>query len=94
MNFGIVIGAAFAAALAGKFAPKVSVPFASLLAAAIGGLLMGYGARLAFGCNIGAFFSGIASGSVHGWLWFVLAFAGSWIGIALRPVFGMDGFRK
>ena len=94
MNFGIVIGAAFAAALAGKFAPKVSVPVASLLAAAIGGLLMGYGARLAFGCNIGAFFSGIASGSVHGWLWFVLAFAGSWIGIALRPVFGMDGFRK
>jgi len=94
MNFGIVIGAAFAAALAGKFAPKVSVPFASLLAAAIGGLLMGYGARLAFGCNIGAFFSGIASGSVHGWLWFVLAFAGNWIGIALRPVFGMDGFGK
>ncbi|MBX2830014.1 MAG: YeeE/YedE family protein [Rhodospirillales bacterium] len=94
MNFGIVIGAAFAAALAGKFAPKVSVPFASLLAAAIGGLLMGYGARLAFGCNIGAFFSGIASGSVHGWLWFVMAFGGSWIGIALRPVFGMDGFRK
>jgi uncharacterized membrane protein YedE/YeeE len=94
MNFGIVIGAAFAAALAGKFAPKVSVPVASLVAAAIGGLLMGYGARLAFGCNIGAFFSGIASASVHGWLWFVLAFAGSWIGIALRPVFGMDGFRK
>lgn len=94
MNFGIVIGAAFAAALAGKFAPKVKVPFASLLAAAIGGILMGYGARLAFGCNIGAFFSGIASGSVHGWLWFVMAFAGSWIGIALRPVFGMDGFRK
>ncbi|MBC08454.1 YeeE/YedE family protein [Thalassospira sp.] len=94
MNFGIVIGAAFAAALAGKFAPKVSVPVASLLAAAIGGLLMGYGARLAFGCNIGAFFSGIASGSVHGWLWFALAFAGSWVGIALRPIFGMDGFRK
>ncbi len=94
MNFGIVIGAALAASLAGKFAPKVKVPFASLLAAAIGGILMGYGARLAFGCNIGAFFSGIASGSVHGWLWFVAAFAGSWIGIALRPVFGMDGFKK
>ena len=94
MNFGIVIGAALAAALAGKFAPKVRVPMASLLAAVIGGLLMGYGARLAFGCNIGAFFSGIASGSVHGWLWFVMAFAGSWVGIALRPVFGMDGFRK
>lgn len=94
MNFGIVIGAALAASLAGKFAPKVKVPFASLLAAAVGGILMGYGARLAFGCNIGALFSGIASGSVHGWLWFVMAFAGSWIGIALRPIFGMDGFKK
>ncbi|WP_417810717.1 YeeE/YedE family protein [Thalassospira alkalitolerans] len=94
MNFGIVIGAALAASLAGKFAPRVKVPFSSLLAAAIGGILMGYGARLAFGCNIGAFFSGIASGSLHGWLWFVAAFAGSWIGVALRPVFGMDGFKK
>jgi len=27
-------------------------------------------------------------------LWFVLAFAGSWVGIALRPAFGLDGFRK
>ncbi|MFH1805314.1 MAG: YeeE/YedE family protein [Pseudomonadota bacterium] len=94
MNFGIVIGAALAAALAGKFAPKVAVPLASLLAAAIGGLLMGYGARLAFGCNIGALFSGIASGSLHGWLWFGAAFGGSLIGIWLRPLFGLDGFKK
>ena len=30
---------------------------------------MGYGARIAFGCNIGAYFGGIASFSLHGWLW-------------------------
>jgi len=30
--------------------------------------MLGYGARLAYGCNIGAYFSGIASASVHGWL--------------------------
>jgi hypothetical protein len=36
--------------------------------------MMGYGARLAYGCNIGAYFSGVASASLHGWLWFVLAF--------------------
>lgn len=93
MDFGIVLGAALAAGLAGKFAPKVAVPFLSLLAAAIGGVLMGYGARLSFGCNIGALFSGIASGSVHGWLWFASAFVGSFLGIFLRPVFGMDGFK-
>lgn len=92
MNFGIILGAALAAALAGKFAPKARLPVASLLAAAIGGVMMGYGARLSFGCNIGALFSGIASGSLHGWLWFVSAFAGSALGVWLRPFFGLDGF--
>ncbi|WP_432287200.1 YeeE/YedE family protein [Aminobacter sp. BA135] len=94
MNFGIILGAALAAGLAGKFAPKVHMPFASFLAAAIGGVLMGYGARLSFGCNVGALFSGIASGSLHGWLWFASAFVGSLGGVALRPLFGLDGFKK
>jgi uncharacterized membrane protein YedE/YeeE len=94
MNFGILLGAALAAGLAGKFAPKAKLPLLSGLAAVLGGLLMGYGARLSFGCNIGALFSGIASGSLHGWVWFAAAFAGSVLGVALRPVFGMDGFRK
>ena len=57
------------------------------MAAAIGGLLLGYGARLAFGCNIGAYFGGIASGSLHGWLWLVAAFAGNMLGVRLRPLF-------
>jgi len=93
MDFGIMLGAALAAGLAGKFAPKAALPFLSLLAAAIGGVMMGYGARLSFGCNIGALFSGIASGSPHGWLWFASAFVGSYAGIWLRPVFGMDGLK-
>ncbi len=94
MNFGIILGAGLAAGLAGKFAPKAAIPLGSLFAAVIGGMLMGYGARLSFGCNIGALFSGIASGSLHGWLWFAAAFAGSYAGIVLRPLFGLDGFRK
>ena len=94
MDFGIILGAALAAGLAGKFAPKAKLPFLSLLAAAIGGVLMGYGARLSFGCNIGALFSGIASGSLHGWLWFAAAFVGSLGGILARPLFGLDGFKR
>jgi hypothetical protein len=93
MDFGLILGAALAAGLAGKFAPKAALPLLSLVAAAIGGVLMGYGARLSFGCNIGALFSGIASGSVHGWLWFAAAFVGSLGGIVLRPIFGLDGFK-
>ncbi|MDY6490377.1 YeeE/YedE family protein [Acinetobacter faecalis] len=87
MNFGIMIGALFAASLAGKFAPNFNIPKRSLVAAIVGGLLLGYGARLAYGCNIGAYFSGIASGSLHGWLWLVFAFIGNSVGVKLRPIF-------
>ena len=89
MNFGIILGALAAAGLAGRFAPALKVPLASLAAAIVGGLMLGYGARIAYGCNIGAYFSGIASSSVHGWVWFVAAFAGNIAGTRLRPLFGL-----
>ncbi|WP_230529903.1 YeeE/YedE family protein [Microvirga roseola] len=90
MNFGIVLGALFAAALAGRFSPVWKIPLRSAAAAIAGGLLLGYGARLAYGCNIGAYFSGIASGSLHGWVWLVAAFAGNVIGTRVRPLFGLE----
>lgn len=89
MDIGIVIGAFLAASLAGTIRPVWRIPARSLAAAVIGGLLMGYGARLGFGCNIGAYFSGIASGSLHAWIWLPAAFAGSALGTRLRPWFGL-----
>ncbi len=91
MDFGLILGALLAAGLAARFAPDARIPLRSLLAAILGGLLMGYGARLAFGCNIGALVGGIASGSLHGWAWFAIAFAGSLVGIRARPLFGLRG---
>ncbi len=91
MNIGIILGALLGAGLAGRFAPRLRMPVGALASAVIGGLLLGYGARLAFGCNIGAFFSGIASGSVHGWLWILFALLGMVLGIWLRPLFGLQG---
>ncbi len=91
MNFGILLGALMAAGIAGRFAPVWRLPARSLLAAVIGGLLLGYGARLAYGCNIGAFFGGVASASLHGWVWFVVAFIGNGVGMRLRPLFRLDG---
>jgi len=90
MNIGVMLGALTAAGLAGRFAPIIKIPIRSLMAAIIGGLLMGYGARLGFGCNIGAFFSGAASFSLHAWIWIVFAFAGTWIGVKIRPLFGFS----
>jgi len=85
--------ALIAAGLAGRFAPMLKIPFRSLLAAILGGLLMGYGARLGFGCNIGAFFSGAASFSLHAWIWIVFAFAGTWIGGEDAPLVRLYGLR-
>jgi uncharacterized protein len=90
MDFGIIVGALLAAGLAGRFAPTWRIPIRSALAAIVGGLLLGYGARLAYGCNIGAYFSGIASGSVHGWVWLVAAFFGNVAGTWVRPLFGLE----
>lgn len=87
MNIGIIVGAALAAGLAGTFGKIVKIPLRTAFALALGGLLMGYGARLASGCNIGAMFSGIASGSFHGWAWLLSGFTGSYLGIRARPWF-------
>ncbi len=50
----------------------------------VAGFLLGYSSRLAFGCNVGAMLSGISTGSVHGWLWVPLAFAGTLVGVRVR----------
>ena len=91
MNLGIMAGALLAAGLAGSFGRVRNLSGRGALAAALGGLLMGYGARLAFGCNIGAYFSGIASGSLHGWLWLGAALLGTYVGLRIRPAFGLEG---
>jgi uncharacterized membrane protein YedE/YeeE len=89
-DLGMILGAMAAAAATRPFARASWPPARSLVAAAIGGLLMGWGARLGFGCNIGAFVGGVASGSLHGWVWFAAALAGCTVGIRLRPLFGLS----
>ena len=89
INIGVVLGALIAASLAGKFSLQWRLPWQHWLAAILGGLMLGYGATIAFGCNIGAYFGGIVSGSLHGWLWLVAAFIGSLLGTYLRPLFAL-----
>ncbi|MFD2656566.1 YeeE/YedE family protein [Gracilibacillus thailandensis] len=89
LNLGVILGAFLASAAGGLF--KFSkITGKNALASVIGGLLMGYGARLAFGCNIGAYFGGIASFSLHGYVWGILALAGTFVALYLRPLFGLS----
>ena len=90
MDFGIILGAMLAAGLAGRFAPAVALEHRHVLAAVTGGLLMGYGARLAFGCNIGGLTAGIVSGSLHGWLWLLTGFTGAVVGVRARQWLGLE----
>ena len=87
MNGGIVLGSLLAAGLAGRWVPTFGPSKQILAAAILGGLLMGYSAFLAYGCNVSGFFGAIASTSLHGWLWIVAALLGTAIGVRLRPLF-------
>lgn len=89
MNFGIMLGAAAAAGLAGRFAPQARLGARDLATVVLGGLMMGYGARIAYGCNIGAYLGGIVSGSLSGWWWLVFGFAGSVTGSRLKRAAGL-----
>lgn len=75
-NFSIILGALVASAVGGTFVVHKQIPLRTIVAALLGGILMGYGARLAYGCNIEAYFGGVASLSLHGWLWAAMALFG------------------
>lgn len=89
LNFGVILGAFLASAAGGLFKFSKVTP-GNFMASVIGGLLMGYGARLAFGCNIGAYFGGIASFSLHGYVWGIMAIGGTFLALYLRPLFGLS----
>lgn len=88
-DIGIMFGAALAAAAGGAWALHKRIPWRTALAAILGGIIMGIGARLAQGCNIGAYLAGIASGSLHGWIWGLAALGGTWMGLRGRALFGL-----
>ena len=69
--------------------PLPSYPLSTWFVVIVAGLALGYASRLAFGCNVGAFFSGISTGSLHGWVWFIAAFMGAFLGIRIRFVVGL-----
>lgn len=88
-DLGLLWGALLAARWRGQGAPAVRLSARAWAASVLAGLVLGYSSRLAFGCNVGAYFSGIATGSLHGWIWIALAFAGSVVGVRLRRGLGL-----
>jgi hypothetical protein len=82
-DLGMIVGALLAALAANQFRVKKLKAGRQVGAAVLGGLLMGFGARLAFGCNIGDLFTGLPSLSLHGWVFLVSLFLGAAAGSKL-----------
>ncbi len=57
--------------------------------ALIGGIIAGFGARLAMGCNLASLFTGIPQFSLHAWFFTVATAIGTYIGVkvSLSPLF-------
>lgn len=86
LNIGVVLGSLIATLLASQFKIKRIKNIKQVVTALVGGVMMGYGAKLAVGCNIGAFFSGIPSFSLHGWVFGVFVSLG--VGLGIKIILG------
>ncbi|QCT21951.1 selenium metabolism membrane protein YedE/FdhT [Jejubacter calystegiae] len=85
-----MFGGCFAAALwANNIKLRLPQHRVRILQALLGGIIAGFGARLAMGCNLAAFFTGIPQFSLHAWFFAVATAIGSWAGarFTLLPMF-------
>jgi uncharacterized membrane protein YedE/YeeE len=80
LNLGVLLGGLAAALLSREFAIRVP-PRGELVKGVGGGLLMGVGAMLAFGCNVGGFFSAVSALSLSGF--------GMMLGLGLGAFLGL-----
>jgi uncharacterized membrane protein YedE/YeeE len=79
-DIGLAFGALISCLLAAQWKIRMIKSVRQVWAAVFGGLLMGIGARIAPGCNIGAMFSTIPAFSLSGWIFLVFVFLGAVVG--------------
>jgi uncharacterized membrane protein YedE/YeeE len=80
IDLGVIAGALAAALLAREFAIRIPPP-GELVKGGVGGTLMGTGAMLAFGCNIGGFFSATSALSLSGLCMMAGLLAGAFVAL-------------
>lgn len=79
----MLAGSLIAALAAGDFRWRVPPLKRRFVQALAGGIVAGFGARLAFGCNLAAMFTGIPQFSLHAWLFTLMTAVGTWVGVLL-----------
>jgi uncharacterized protein len=83
LNLGVIAGAFIAASLASEFKLRVPKQPLRYVQSMGGGVLMGYGAGLALGCTVGAFFSAIPSLALNGWVFAGALAIGAYAGVKI-----------
>ena len=86
-DIGLLLGALIACLLAAQWKIRNIKHYKQALAAIIGGLLMGIGAKMAGGCNIGGLFSQLPQFSLAAWLFLLFVFLGATVGGKLLKIF-------
>ena len=81
VDAGLIIGALVAAVLANEFKVRVPPVKRRYVQSGVGGIFMGYGAGIAVGCTIGAFFSAIPSLGLNGWIFGLSLLPGAYLGV-------------
>lgn len=89
MVIGMFAGCLSAALWANNVKLRLPQHRIRVIQALAGGIIAGFGARLAMGCNLAAFFTGIPQFSLHAWFFALATAAGSWFGarFSMLPMF-------
>ncbi|EKP7339230.1 selenium metabolism membrane protein YedE/FdhT [Listeria monocytogenes] len=80
MIIGMFLGAIIAALLSNNVKFRIPTSKVRVFQALLGGIMAGFGARLAMGCNLAAFFTGIPQFSLHAWFFTIFTIIGTYIG--------------
>lgn len=89
MILGMFAGCLAAALWANNVKLRRSHSKIRIAQAIVGGIIAGFGARLAMGCNLASFFTGIPQFSLHAWLFTIASAIGCYFGakFTLLPMF-------
>lgn len=78
--WGMFIGALIMVLLSNNFKIRIPKQKRRLVQGLVGGIIAGFGARLALGCNLAAFFTGVPQFSFHSWIFVISTGIGTYLG--------------
>ncbi|AXI00788.1 YeeE/YedE family protein [Sporosarcina sp. PTS2304] len=81
--WGMFAGALIMVLLSNSFKIRLPKQKRRYVQGLVGGIIAGFGARLALGCNLAAFFTGVPQFSFHSWIFIVATGIGTFFGAKL-----------